>query len=51
MSTWSNLSNSKWISYKDIQNGVLDGSISLYTGASISYTDQWVNKLSFSNSV
>lgn len=51
MSTWSNLVNNKWISYKDIQNGVLAGSISVYTGASISYTDQWVNKLSFSNSV
>ena len=51
MSTWSSLANNQWISYKNIQNGVLAGSISVFTGASISYTDQWINKLSFSNSV
>jgi len=51
MSTWSNLANNRFLSYKNIQNGVLAGSISVFTGASISYTDQWINKLSFSNSV
>lgn len=51
MSTWSSLANNRFISYKNIQNGVLAGSISLFTGVSMSYTDQWINKLSFSNSV
>jgi len=51
MSTWSNLANNRFLSYKNIQNGVLAGSISVFTGISISYTDQWVDKLSFSNSV
>ena len=51
MSTWSNLVNNKWLSYKDIQNGVLAGSISVYTGASISYTNEWVNKSSINITV
>lgn len=54
MSTWSNLANNRFLSTNNILQGVISGSISLFTGNTLTFSNtpnQWVDKLSFSNSV
>ena len=54
MSTWSSLANNKYISTNNIQYGVIAGSISLFTGNTLTFSNQpnqWIDKLTFSNSV
>lgn len=54
MSTWSNLANNRYISTNNIFNGVIAGSISLFTGNTLTFSNsssQWIDKLTFSNSI
>ena len=54
MPTWSNLANNRYISTNNILQGVISGSISLFTGNTLTFSNQpnqWVDKLSFSNSI
>ena len=51
MSTWSNLTNNQYISKNNMQYGIIAGSFSLFTGITLSNSNQWIDKLTFSNSV
>ena len=54
MPTWSNLANNRYISTNNILQGVISGSISLFTGNTLTFSNQsnqWIDKLTFSNSV